>query len=66
MMLSLSPESVSVLTPLAVGILGVVLVLGQRKAISLPDAPDPDREYRKLEMRLRHPWKARINRLMGD
>ena len=54
----------AVIAGAVVALLSVFIV--KRPSVNLPDAHDPDREYRKLEMRLRHPWKARISRLLGD
>ena len=50
----------AIMAALTAGVLGW---LAHGKPVA--EAHDPDREYRKLAFRLRHPWKARASWFLG-
>ena len=62
---SLSP-TLGVLSGLAIALVVAIValvVVHDRKPVNV--AHDPEAEIRRLTLKVRHPWKARVSRWMG-
>ena len=63
-MLVLSLAPVFSLSALGAALVALVSVLFHSKP-TVVQPHDPDREYRRLQFKVRHPWKARLARWTG-
>ena len=63
LVLSLSPALGWIGGFIAAVVGGILALVVRKPNVSQPH--DWEREYKRVEMKVRHPWKARISRIIG-